>query len=160
MSWVLYNMLDIIFLERRLERIRGYHNDLNELFALQDSFPRKLFFYYAVERAVQLLVDEMIDVNNHIIDRQNFRVPDDFQSTFQILEQNNVLESELAHRLAPIVGLRNRLVHRYESIDRELMVQMAINEKEDFQTYAASIEVFMRKKSMPDKRQLNRLKSR
>lgn len=137
-------MLDNIFLERRIERIRGYYNDLNELLSLQDTFPRRLFFYYAIERVTQLIVDEIIDVNNHIIDRRHFPVPDDFQSSFYILEENSVLDDKLAQRLAPIVGLRNRLVHRYESVDREIMLQMVAKEKEDVQAYASAIEVYMR----------------
>lgn len=71
-------------------------------------------------------------------------MPDDFQSSFYTLEENSVLDEKLAQRLAPIVGLRNRLVHRYESVDREIMLQMVTKEKEDFQMYASAIEAYMR----------------
>ena len=135
-------MIDSTFIERRVERIRGYYNDINELLTLQENFPRRLYFYYAIERVIQLVVDEMIDVNNHIIAQKNFRVPDDFQSSFAILEENSVLDRDLAMRLAPIVGLRNRLVHRYESVDRELMLTMMSAEKEDIQKYVTAVETY------------------
>lgn len=134
------------FIARRIERIRGYYSDLNELLDGQDSFPRKIFFYYAIERVIQLIVDEVIDVNNYIIDQMHFSVPDDFQTSFRILADNKVVSPELADRLAPIVGLRNRLVHRYETIDRDMMLQMIQKEKEDIREYAHVVESYFSKK--------------
>ncbi|MBI4599736.1 DUF86 domain-containing protein [Candidatus Uhrbacteria bacterium] len=133
-------MIDKIFLQRRIERVRGYYNDLTELLAMADGMSRKIFFYYAVERVIQLIVDEVIDMNNHLISALAFSVPDDFQSTFRVLADNNIVSEKLAERLAPIVGLRNRLVHRYETVDRELMLRMIGREKEDIQDYVAVIE--------------------
>ena len=133
-------MLNTIFIQRRVERIRGYYNDLDELLTNRSSFSRKLFFFYALERVIQLIVDELIDINNHVIDARNFSVPDNFQSSFQVLAEHNVLPEELALRLAPIVGLRNRLVHRYETIDREMMVEIIEKEKNDIRAYTKAIE--------------------
>ena len=100
--------------------------------------------FYALERVFQLIVDEVIDINNHIIRSQDFGAPDNFQSTFTILAENEVLPEEFAEKIAPVVGLRNRLVHRYEKIDKKLFLEMAIKEKEDFKEYVKFIKSYLR----------------
>ena len=44
--------------------------------------------------------------------------------------QNKVLPKDFAKRIAPIVDLRNRLVHRYEKIDKNLFLKMLYKEKD------------------------------
>lgn len=73
------------------------------------------------------------------IRNEQFRAPDDFQSTFYTLGENGVLDEELAQRLAPIVGLRNRLVHRYESVDTILLLTMIRKECTDITEYMKQI---------------------
>lgn len=139
-------MLNQQLIERRLERMRGYYDDVCEALSARETFPRQLFFHYALERLIQLIVDEMIDVNNHIISCFNLSVPDDFQSTFRVLSDKNFLSHDLAERLAPIVGLRNRLVHRYETVDRTLMLEVIAKEKDDIRDYISAVAKMIHEK--------------
>ena len=59
-----------------------------------------------------------MDVNVYVIRELELKTADDFQSTFRILAEAGILPSDFAERIAPVVGLRNMLVHRYEKIDR------------------------------------------
>ncbi|HHN65018.1 MAG TPA: DUF86 domain-containing protein, partial [Nitrospirae bacterium] len=87
------------------------------------------------ERLVQLIVDEIIDINKHIIKYGRLQVPEDTFSTFLVLGINNILPPEFAKRLAPVVGLRNRLVHRYEKIDVDLLLKELRRNSSDFEEY-------------------------
>jgi len=84
-------------------------------------------------------VDEIIDINNHIIRYAHLQVPEDFQSGFLILAENKILPEGFARRMAPVVGLRNRLVHRYEKIDVEILLNTIRKSKDDFKQYVRFI---------------------
>ena len=55
------------------------------------------------------------------------------------------MKKEFADKLAPIVGLRNRLVHRYEEVDFDLLLKTARKDKDDFKVYVKSISEFLNK---------------
>src|SRR3989338_8182597 len=115
--------LDRIFIEAKLRPIGVYEKRLQTLLDHTDQeIIKKFELFHALERLIQLIVDEMIDINTHIIRRMPFHAPDDFQGTFLILAEHSILPQRFADRLAPIVGLRNRLVHRYEEIDKTILI--------------------------------------
>ena len=139
-------MINPQLIREKLDLIRKYYQDLEEILKHPlKEIKADLVKIYALERIFQLMVDEIIDINNHIIRHSNFEIPNDFQSTFLILSQNKVLPKDFAKRIAPIVGLRNRLVHRYEKIDKNLFLKMLYKEKEDFKKYIKFIEKFLEK---------------
>ena len=139
-------MINSYLIREKLDLIRKYYQDLEEILKHPLKEIRADFVkVYALERIFQLIVDEIIDINNHIIKNSNFEIPDDFQSTFLILSQNKVLPESFAKKIAPVVGLRNRLVHRYEKIDKNLFLKMLYKEKEDFKKYIKFIEKFLEK---------------
>src|SRR3989344_9634908 len=61
-----------------------------------------------IERLFLLIVDAAIDVNTHIITRNKFESPDDYQGTFGILAKHKVIPLELADQIQESVGLRNK----------------------------------------------------
>jgi len=140
-------MTNFKFIRDKLEQIKLYYQELEQLFQYSLEDIRKDFMKYrSAERILQLIVDEMLDINNHLISRLNLASPDDFQSTFKILAENNILPEQFAEKIAPVVGLRNRLVHRYEKIDLGLALKHMQKEKEDFREYVKLIEKYLSKK--------------
>lgn len=65
----------------------------------------------------QLVVDAAIDINTHLLAAAGKSAPRDAFSSFAELDRLGVLKREKARRLAATAGLRNRLVHRYDTID-------------------------------------------
>ncbi|OGF48947.1 hypothetical protein A3G55_04460 [Candidatus Giovannonibacteria bacterium RIFCSPLOWO2_12_FULL_44_25] len=99
-----------------------------------------------LERAFQLAVDIMMDINQHFIKELKFPISDDFQSTFYVLGGNNVLPKEFADRVAPVAGVRNRIVHGYETLNRrQFLKDLRIN-FEDFKKYIKFISEYNVKK--------------
>jgi len=62
-----------------------------------------------------------------------------------VLAENNILPESFAKKIAPVVGLRNRLVHRYEKIDLDLLLSLVRKNKEDFIEYVKYIFQFIEK---------------
>lgn len=77
---------------------------------------------FIVERLFQLIADTAIDINTHIITRDKLESPDDYEGTFRILGKHRIIPFELAEKISGSVGLRNRMVHGYEKVQRKVMM--------------------------------------
>ena len=75
----------------------------------------------AVERFFQIVVDSAVDINNELLLAKGKDRVDTYYSSFVALGDAGLVPRELAAALAASVGLRNTLVHRYETIDRDRM---------------------------------------
>jgi len=134
------------FIYKKIETIRGYAEELRQLLnntADNDFFsdPGKL---HIAERLVQLIVDGMIDINQHIIREINLKISDDLQGTFLILGENNVLPADFAEKIAPVTGVRNILVHQYEKLDKEMFIRNLRKHFSDFEKYQAHILKYLK----------------
>lgn len=139
-------MLNKIFLEKKLEMLAGYIEEMEQSIGefstaeIKDDLNRRR----VVERVFQLIVDCMIDINIHLIREGNFGAPDDLESTFKALGKYKILDPQFADKIAPIVGARNMIVHRYEKLDIDLFLQNLKNNFLDFKTYLTQIHAYIR----------------
>jgi uncharacterized protein YutE (UPF0331/DUF86 family) len=67
-----------------------------------------------LERNFQLIVDAILAINSHLIAGLLLTPAEDYQGTFTILSQHKVLPIEFTQKIAPVVGLRNQIVHAYD----------------------------------------------
>lgn len=138
-------MFDKLFVEKKLEMLSETVKKLEPLVASPVSNIKidevKLA---AIERFFQQSVDTMIDINVHIIREGGFNSPDDLQSTFITLGQHKVLDEKFSNKIAPIVGARNMLVHRYEKLDKDMFLNNLKNNFSDFKTYIIQIVSFLK----------------
>ena len=143
-------MLDKILIQKKMDMLSGYVDKLKPLIIGPDIKEIKddTLRLPAIERYFQLAVDQMIDINTHIIREKNFGTVDDLQSTFKMLGEYKVLDDVFANKIAPIVGARNMLVHRYEKLDRDVFLNNLRNNFEDFKTYIIQIHAFLKKENI------------
>jgi uncharacterized protein YutE (UPF0331/DUF86 family) len=82
-----------------------------------DSFLRDRRQQLLVERLLHLSVEAASDLLEHLL-VQRFNIkPQTYADTFLQAGRNGLIPMDLAQRLVPAAGLRNRLVHDYEAID-------------------------------------------
>lgn len=96
-----------------------------------------------LERNFQLVVDATLDINIHLIRELELNSPDDLKNTFIILADGKIIPLDFAQKIAPVVGLRNILVHGYEKIDRGLFIDSFQKNKQDFDKYMFLISSFL-----------------
>ena len=72
--------------------------------------------------------------------QKNLVPPDDYQSTFSILGENKIIPIDFAFKVAPAVGTRNRIVHRYGDIDKKKFITDIQKGASDFKQYCRYIE--------------------
>lgn len=141
-------MIDILLVEKKLQQIAEYLEELKPLaedMSIQEILADYLK-YHTAERLLQLIVDTMVDINIHVIKEDNLDVPDDFQSTFITLAAHSILPRDFAEKIAPVVGLRNRIVHRYDALNRRQFIEELQKDYLDFKKYALLIEGQIKKR--------------
>ena len=84
---------------------------------IEDLYRRK-----ATERLLQELIEAAIDINTHIIVQTGHTAPDDYYDSFIKAGELKIITGDLAQKLAPSAGLRNRLVHEYDQIEHSIVL--------------------------------------
>lgn len=138
-------MVNKNLIQNKLSDIGQYLSQLENL--LKKDLPtilRDEIILHAIERLFQLIVDTMIDINTHIIAEKKLNTPDDYQSTFITLAQNKIIPIGFALKLAPIVGLRNRVVHKYEDLDMKRFLIELKQENSDIKKFMRVIEKYIK----------------
>ncbi len=140
-------MLDKTFVTKKMSLLREHVADMEDLAmkAPVGEIRRDKIKLSAVERFFQLAVDQMVDINTHLIKSGDFGTVDDLQSTFTMLGDFGVLAVDFAKKVAPIVGVRNMLVHRYEKLDKGMFLKNLVNNFSDFKTYLIQIDEYLKK---------------
>ena len=110
--------VDAAHVRRKLARVAASVDALGPLSRLTlPEYRARLYERKAAERFLQEGIEAALDVNAHLISELGAEVPDDYYGGFVKLGELGILPRELALSLAPWAGLRNRLVHVYESLD-------------------------------------------
>ncbi len=136
--------IDNILILRKLQYIEEYMKELKVVLERSDmEILAEFTNYHTAERLFQLVVDSMIDINVHLIREMKLKADEDLQSTFIALGEGGLISKDFVARLAPIVGLRNRVVHRYESLSKPLFIKSLRDGFSDFKKYALEIEKFI-----------------
>lgn len=134
------------FILKKTEEIENYLKEICDLFKLEDEkIINNSGNIHIAERLLQLIVDTTIDINQYLIKELKLKTADDFQSTFYILAENNILSKDFAQKIAPIVGLRNRIVHRYDTLNKSLFIKIFRENISDFEKYSQSIMEYLEK---------------
>ena len=135
------------FVLEKLNEILINLDETKQLFKFSDKEILSDYLkYHTAERLFQLIVDSMLSINHHFIKELNLKISEDLQGTFYVLGKTNVLPEHFALKIAPIVGLRNRIIHRYESIDKMLFIKTFRKNYSDFEKYIKLISQYLEKK--------------
>ncbi len=88
-----------------------------------DAFADDSLLRRAVERALQLAVESMIDVAERILAARCLPPADTAAQNFKRLQEIGILKD--AGRYAEMVRFRNFIVHRYEQIEPQIVYGLA-----------------------------------
>jgi len=101
-----------------------------------------------LERDFQLIVDTMIEINSHLIKNLNLPPADDYTNTFIILGKHKILPSEFAVKIAKVVGLRNKIIHKYDIINAKKFIQDLKENSQQFKKYLKHIKQLLKWKNI------------
>ena len=118
-----------------LERVRGL--------SLAD-YTADLWRKKAIERFLQEAIEAAVDCASHLLVRAGRPAPPDLYSSFAGLAELGAIEVELARQLAPSTGLRNRLVHEYDSIDDSKVLAAVPLALDQLSRFLAGVNAWLR----------------
>ena len=120
---------------RRLQILAGLKKE--EIVADPDKIASaKYHFIVAIESC--------IDMCNHIISRNGFRVPDDYADTFRVMAEEGVLKNEILDDLVAMAKFRNRLVHLYWEVNNDQLHSILTTRLSDFKMVLTSISNYLK----------------
>lgn len=94
----------------------------------------------AMERYLSLAVQATIDLGDAYISYRKFRKPTNMREIFQILRENEIINSGLNEQLGNMTGFRNALIHGYDNLDYDEVFNVLYNELKDIEKFIKLIE--------------------
>ncbi len=113
-------------IERCVGQIRRYYNMPSEL-----RFERDFLRQDAIAINMQRACEQSIDLANYLIKVQKLGLPKESRDSFRLLAAKGIIPVDLADRLCRMIGFRNILVHEYQELDVQLMIQVIENHLDD-----------------------------
>jgi len=89
-------------------------------------------------------IESSIDMCNHIISRNGYRVPEDYADTFKVMGEKGAFSNQFSEQLVRMAKFRNRLVHLYWEIDNARVYNILEDHLGDFKVFINSIAKFLK----------------
>ncbi len=133
-------MVDKPALDGLLSNLRQYAGELRRL----SSVPRQQFLadpdkIASAKYNFVIAIECCIDIANHVIASEGFRLPKDNADSFVVLIEEGVIPAEWRDRLAAMARFRNRLVHLYAAVADELVCDYLQGSLDDLAAFAKAI---------------------
>lgn len=131
---VIYNKIQTI--ERCIKRINEvYEGNFDNLrdYTKQDSIILNL----------QRACEASIDLAMHIVSEKKLGIPQNSRDAFDVLNENNIIDSRLTKKLRAMVGFRNIAVHDYQTVNIEIVKEIIEKHLDDFTEFIYNISKMM-----------------
>jgi uncharacterized protein YutE (UPF0331/DUF86 family) len=112
----------------------------------EEEYAKDLYKRKAAERLLQELIEAAIDINIYIIVQTGNTVPDDYYESFIKAGELNIISADLAEKLAPSAGLRNRLVHEYDRLEHSMILKAVGMAEELYPKFIKEVGDYISKK--------------
>lgn len=134
-------MVDRYVVQSRIAKIREYVALLRRIARMADEqgFVKDPLIYGNAERYLQLSIQAVLDISNHIVADMELGLPADSKELFTLLAAHKVLPLPLSKRLISMSGFRNVLVHEYLEIDRHRVYRALKADLADFERFIKAV---------------------
>jgi uncharacterized protein YutE (UPF0331/DUF86 family) len=139
-------MVDEALLLRNLAELENYLGQIKEYDDIVvEQYVRDWKTQRIVERTLQMMIETCVDIAGHIISDKRYRVPKSYGETFRVLREENVLGDGLCEPMEKMAEFRNIVVHSYDKVDAEIVVNILRNHLDDFLHYRNAILAFLKR---------------
>lgn len=134
-------MTNLAVIENKISAIRKYLKILERYKKYsRDEIAENLDIRGAVERYLYLAVQAVIDLAEAVIAYRNFRKPTTMSEAFHILNEENIITSQLTEKMVKMVGFRNVMAHDYEKINYDIVYDVLQKRLKDIEEFIGKIE--------------------
>lgn len=125
------------------QKINIIDNNLSKMQILarlpEEEFLNKFFYIEAAKHLLQVSIEAMLDVSNHIIARKRFRSSKTYAEVFSILVEQKILPKEKEKNFMQMAKFRNRVVYLYQEVDDKEVYKILRNDLDDFREFISAI---------------------
>lgn len=133
-------MLDKDKLRQKIDFIRRESKRLKELGDYSfEEFKAGPFYFDASLRMLQIAIESMIDICNHIVARKGLGLLRNYHDGFRILTEQGILDPEMLDTYKTMTKLRNRIVHMYDEVSAEEVYEIIQQRLPDFDAFITSM---------------------
>ena len=126
-----------VSIERCIQQIETYYA-LDTGLPFATDYLRQDAIAMNLQRACELT----IDIANYLIKSKKLGLPQDSRDSFTLLQQAGLITIEQMNRLQAMLGFRNTLVHQYQKLDLQIMVDVIEHHLRELLDYAnAALDV-------------------
>lgn len=134
-------MVDRHVVLARIAKVREYVALLRRIRAMatESQFVADPLVYGNAERYLQLAIQAVLDISNHLIADLKLGLPADNRQLFEQLARHKLVSRPLSLKLTRMAGFRNLLVHEYMEIDRRRVYAILKRELGDFEAFIRAV---------------------
>ncbi len=134
-------------LRRINEKISLVLSNLEMLKTLRDRSEADFYADFrnieSAKHLLQVSIEAMIDIANHIIARKKLNRPESYGHSFRILNEQGIISDEKVENLMTMVKFRNRVVHIYHDLDPKEIYRILHQNLADFAFYLEEIRSYL-----------------
>lgn len=131
-------------IRQRLVNMTAYADELSShLVGSLDDYLRDATRRRAVERLAQVVVENAIDVNNLILEREGSAPAPTARQSFEDVHNLGAIDDYVLDRFQRYVGMRNRIVHDYDRLDNRIIYYSARRLINDARQYIRCIYAYL-----------------
>lgn len=124
-------------------KISIMENNLTKLKTLADlpeqEFLDKFYYVESAKHLLQISTEAMLDIANHIIARERYRIPKTYSEAIMVLVEEGILPKDKGTTFVRMAKFRNRIVHLYHEVDDAEIFNILQKNLNDFRTFISAI---------------------
>ncbi|HLD25431.1 MAG TPA: DUF86 domain-containing protein [Candidatus Andersenbacteria bacterium] len=140
--------IDETIFRRKGEQLQQYVQYLTEYKNMPaDDFLSDHHNFGLAEHYLEHAIELVLDIARSVVAGLEKPMPDEARELFNILVEADVVPSSFAKEHQAMVGLRNRLVHEYATVDHERVYQYLQEHLDVFSEFLRHVQEYFSRKS-------------
>jgi len=123
----------IQFIEDNLSKL-GYLKNLS-----YEEFAGDFRNFVTAKHLLQVSVEAMIDIANHIVSRRRWGIPEKSADSFRILREHGYFTKHEEDLFVTMIKFRNRVVHLYHKVNEEEVYRILQENLSDFKLFIKAV---------------------
>jgi uncharacterized protein YutE (UPF0331/DUF86 family) len=139
---IIINNIDLPKIKQKLIFMQGNLDKLKKLQNIsKDIFIEDFRNVDSAKYLLQVTIEAMLDISNHIIARNRWGKPETNKESFEILASKNIIEEKYVNTYFAMAKFRNRIVHMYFNVNDEMIYEINQNNLGDFEAFIKTISM-------------------
>lgn len=132
------------FIDRnQIEKALTHMEKLLTLYKEEEEWEGDLIHSLALARLTHVVIESIIDVGNTMIDGFIMRDPGGYDDIIDIMDDEKVIEPEMADPLKQVIGLRRMIVMEFIEVDTNTIVEVLDNSMETLLLFPKNVRHYL-----------------